>query len=171
MAEGEMETEEVSPDPEASHLKWNDATRPGAYRPASMVGEQGQDAIMMEGVQKTGTVEPCSSATRFVFQSAIRPSANQVLVAKDEQLMEATQVEGKLATEATFLCSGATQLEAHTLLRSGVEKLDSKDETMVYVMIGDESYGMGGEAVNIRQITREQPQTTNLGNLLPHKEH
>lgn len=78
-------------------------------------------------------------------------------------MMEATLVEGKSAIEAALPCSSATRSTTPTLLRSGVEKLNVEDETMVDAVIRDESYKMRREAVNLRQLTGKKPQTTHLG--------
>lgn len=71
-------------------------------------------------------------------------------------MMEPTLVEGKPATEATLIYSGVTQPAPPTLLWSGVKKLNVEDETIVDAVIGHASYGMGGEAMNLRQITDEK---------------
>lgn len=49
------------------------------------------------------------------------------------------------------------------LLQFGVKKLNVEYVTMVDTVIGDGSYGMGGETVNLRQFTSEKPQATHLG--------
>lgn len=57
MADGEMEAEETPPDPKVSRIRWNDATRAGADRLASMAGEQGLVPTPMGGDAKTREVE------------------------------------------------------------------------------------------------------------------